>query len=421
MDTPSQSLHRSPISLPQELIDTIVDFLHNDTPTLIACSLVASNWLPSTRFHLFGTVCVRGVHEKNGLNVFLKFFRKASPVLSFAIRHLSIASFQARHGSASSPRVSAQVIAFFLRHLPSLKSLKLHNVDLEAEYSESRVRSNMWPARPFELERLDIEDVHVRSVKLPAQHLFEILGLFSRIDTLRIGHVHVYANTVAPTLVMAEQDVIPCLSDTLAVRSLSLQMLPSMDLCLQRLRDRLVLQAPFSLSVSHIWPQLNPMIRSLIVTARGSLSHLSMDGEWVLVNAGAPPDPHEWRTFDLSSCLKLSSFEFHIRMQDSVPVRNGNRWKRAVKVISLLPPSIHTVTFSLSTWGDDGRLALDHPEWGNLNRALAKLRSLQKLRVKWHDIQKPPKLRALMPQIFDARRQIIEENLDGAPIEVEFS
>ncbi|KAF9467313.1 hypothetical protein BDZ94DRAFT_1249060 [Collybia nuda] len=43
-------------SLPLELIDTSIDFLHADTQSLCACSLVCHGWLPATRFHLFGFV-----------------------------------------------------------------------------------------------------------------------------------------------------------------------------------------------------------------------------------------------------------------------------------------------------------------------------------------------------------------------------
>ncbi|KAF7351481.1 hypothetical protein MSAN_01580300 [Mycena sanguinolenta] len=37
----------------QELIDTVVDFLHDDQASLFSSSLVARNWVPATRYHLF--------------------------------------------------------------------------------------------------------------------------------------------------------------------------------------------------------------------------------------------------------------------------------------------------------------------------------------------------------------------------------
>jgi hypothetical protein len=45
--------------LPTELVDIVIDFLHSDDETLEVCSLVCRNWLPASRFHLFGTVRVK--------------------------------------------------------------------------------------------------------------------------------------------------------------------------------------------------------------------------------------------------------------------------------------------------------------------------------------------------------------------------
>ncbi|KAJ7634737.1 hypothetical protein FB45DRAFT_1025664 [Roridomyces roridus] len=42
--------------LPHELLDLIADNLHNDLGSLKACSLTASPFLPSTRYHIFSTI-----------------------------------------------------------------------------------------------------------------------------------------------------------------------------------------------------------------------------------------------------------------------------------------------------------------------------------------------------------------------------
>lgn len=46
--------------LSQELIDYIIDFLHNDLPTLRACSLASRCLLDASHHHLLGTVTVVG-------------------------------------------------------------------------------------------------------------------------------------------------------------------------------------------------------------------------------------------------------------------------------------------------------------------------------------------------------------------------
>ncbi|KAF7299666.1 hypothetical protein HMN09_00972000 [Mycena chlorophos] len=58
------------MSLPQELHDYIIDFLHLQRQSLCSCSLVCKAWLPSSRYHLFTHSTVR-VH-RNNLNSFLE-------------------------------------------------------------------------------------------------------------------------------------------------------------------------------------------------------------------------------------------------------------------------------------------------------------------------------------------------------------
>jgi len=40
-------------SIPQELVDIIIDYLHNDGGALRICALVCKNWIPCSRYHLF--------------------------------------------------------------------------------------------------------------------------------------------------------------------------------------------------------------------------------------------------------------------------------------------------------------------------------------------------------------------------------
>ncbi|OCH95240.1 hypothetical protein OBBRIDRAFT_613978, partial [Obba rivulosa] len=60
----SQKMARM-IALPSELIDSIIDFLHDDREALANCSLTCRSWLPRTRYHKFSTMIVtEDVKEK---------------------------------------------------------------------------------------------------------------------------------------------------------------------------------------------------------------------------------------------------------------------------------------------------------------------------------------------------------------------
>lgn len=45
--------------LPREITDMVIDFLHYDVQSLLACALVSSSWLRSSRLHLFHTCAIR--------------------------------------------------------------------------------------------------------------------------------------------------------------------------------------------------------------------------------------------------------------------------------------------------------------------------------------------------------------------------
>ncbi|KAK0434140.1 hypothetical protein EV421DRAFT_1841636 [Armillaria borealis] len=48
----------SSLSIPQELIEYIIDFLHDDIPTIRICSLVSCAFLPRSRYHIYSNVFI---------------------------------------------------------------------------------------------------------------------------------------------------------------------------------------------------------------------------------------------------------------------------------------------------------------------------------------------------------------------------
>ena len=53
--------------LPQEMIDYIIDFLHDDARTLASCAAVCHAFVEGSRFHLFGTFHVKTERVLSGL------------------------------------------------------------------------------------------------------------------------------------------------------------------------------------------------------------------------------------------------------------------------------------------------------------------------------------------------------------------
>jgi hypothetical protein len=56
--------------LPPELIDRIIDFLHDNKPTLAVCSLVCRNWVATSRLHYFESLVIDPVNVDRLVDLF---------------------------------------------------------------------------------------------------------------------------------------------------------------------------------------------------------------------------------------------------------------------------------------------------------------------------------------------------------------
>jgi hypothetical protein len=101
---------------PTELIDYIVDFHHSDRKTLSACSLVCRNWLPTSRFHLLGSIYV----WKSNVHSFVELLASPSSTITSYIHTLDIDVTRSIH-----IRVF-DVIAPYFKDMVAVKSITLY-------------------------------------------------------------------------------------------------------------------------------------------------------------------------------------------------------------------------------------------------------------------------------------------------------
>lgn len=80
--SPPPSPPQPPMSsyIPPELIDQIIDYLHNDPKSLNACALAARDWLPSTRYHRFRSI---RFHSAKKIDSFHQFSLNSPDVLPY--------------------------------------------------------------------------------------------------------------------------------------------------------------------------------------------------------------------------------------------------------------------------------------------------------------------------------------------------
>ncbi|KAJ7187335.1 hypothetical protein C8R46DRAFT_1059505 [Mycena filopes] len=119
----------SPKTLPRELCDLIVDYLHAERATLCSCALVCRAWLPASRFHLFAEISLteHEGHAAARLNALLgsphATFARAVRTLNF---HNALAPVQIRQ-----PRTGRIHVKTLLEIVPRIAQLRhIHTLAL---------------------------------------------------------------------------------------------------------------------------------------------------------------------------------------------------------------------------------------------------------------------------------------------------
>ncbi|KAJ7060810.1 hypothetical protein C8F01DRAFT_175282 [Mycena amicta] len=136
-------------ALAQELVDTILDFLHSDHHSLLQVSLVARKWVPATRYHLFERVMLSLVRHRGSLGgtydtarPFLDLCRSPLCTILPSIQEVSIAVEVER--APNEPGIIEELIEL----LGSSPVRKMHFLDLNHAISTSRPLAWIAPRLP---------------------------------------------------------------------------------------------------------------------------------------------------------------------------------------------------------------------------------------------------------------------------------
>lgn len=186
---PSSSESSSPdmvAQFPQELIDIIIDFLHNDKPSLYACSLVCQNWLESSRVHVFSSVMVKDQREFDDCPISIPYI---------------------------------QDLALFLDNIPFSsnfsKCTNLRTLQLYGNTTISNVPFELPSAFPFHrLESLSL----IRCFFQDAIHVVNLLFNCPRLNSLHIATVGWVENTRGNSLQEGRRNNFPPLLGELYVQ-----------------------------------------------------------------------------------------------------------------------------------------------------------------------------------------------------------
>jgi len=165
-------------SLPQELIDNVVDYLHPCKRDLCSVSLVSRKWHSRAKHHLYYRIRIICLDQNYTIAQFISHLDLA-PDIGPYIRELHIGRYlDSPTSTLADVSIDYTLVDAILQRLPSLQSLLLDGLQLYA--SKHVDKESQFPKRT--LKRLSLQKLYNS-----ADQLFLILGLFKKIDTLSIS------------------------------------------------------------------------------------------------------------------------------------------------------------------------------------------------------------------------------------------
>ncbi|KAI0782936.1 hypothetical protein C8Q75DRAFT_785999 [Abortiporus biennis] len=179
--------------VPQEIIEYVTDFLHDDPSTLISCSLTNSCWLRPARFHLYHTITVDSSYgvaseEIRPLLILLlssKMTREYTRELHFV-------------GGTFKPYYSPLAIPFIhqvLQRLPNLHTLKLFNINLGLDDQSIELRDVIAQLAlpPTDSFPNNLRKLSITCVPHSQKRLMSVLSWFNSIRLFHLSDYTTYA------------------------------------------------------------------------------------------------------------------------------------------------------------------------------------------------------------------------------------
>ncbi|KAI0786724.1 hypothetical protein C8Q75DRAFT_264148 [Abortiporus biennis] len=132
-------------SFPQELLDHIIDFLHDDKKALCTCSLICRSFLQTARYHLWRSLHITTRTEPSDKTTFRQFLDHLQSSPSTFCENIQFLTLDGNNDihTASNWAVYARTVHLdflfeLLNQLPSLRELKLLHVSIKGRYSRLR-------------------------------------------------------------------------------------------------------------------------------------------------------------------------------------------------------------------------------------------------------------------------------------------
>lgn len=168
--------------IPGELIDMVIDHLHDDRRSLAACSLVSKALLDAARYHLFYRINIDSDYSTLGFHDFFNFLLQGPPVARL-IQHLS---FYAGWRTDGPHDIDARQLGLIMDRCSSLRSLTLSYVTFRSRCAvkDAASASTPWALNGWTIPRLVIFDtINSEGASRVASYL-RVISAFKHIGSL---------------------------------------------------------------------------------------------------------------------------------------------------------------------------------------------------------------------------------------------
>jgi len=348
-----------------ELLETILEQLDEDNPSLLACSLVSkSHWLDSSRHVLFRKLTIDGRKRAFSAIGFAEYL-KSTPDVAKHVRELSLAELKLVSRGRIQPPLQFNTLATILKSLPSLETLDLENV-----MWESTDRATSVPV-DFSAHLKTLSLSRVVFLQDPPKSLLDILQLFSHLDHLVLGGIWAESSHNAPLgLPVPVPD-----AAKLKVNSLTLLDSKCNGAMLKFIRQTFALPPLQELDV--VCSQMRDVdkLQVFIREAGRYLKALRLDLSQVHVG---DDNPSQWNIINLSPCTLLRSLSFHIFMSSRQRTPGRWSWRSATDVLSTANSiPLQHVSFGLEMVNFRRAVhGFDYVDWSRLETILGRFVSL---------------------------------------------
>ncbi|TCD65524.1 hypothetical protein EIP91_002532 [Steccherinum ochraceum] len=342
--------------LAPELIDCIIDHLHDDRRSLKQCSLVAKLWLNSSYLHLFRSQhLARGKHD---FEVFLRHLMAPSCRLRFYLRRLVLDRDRGEKSSYSDP-VCKHFLQDVFGQLPRLKEFVC---SLVLNGCNDACRWQLFLPCPKDLDHVTLLDVSLETLPPLSAHL-DFLKLFGSIKYMDVLGSLVSSDTSPPDQMWPNnRALLPSIQELggmlTQLRIQSLRCATHMpDLLVPMICASSSVQTLSSLDLIFVDYEQSALYGMAIQKLGSTLTHLHLDISEFYDDVA----DFDYSYFRLDSCSNLSLLTFTVNFDDleSTPgvetsVRATEEFTGMLDIISTLSGSsaLRNIDFIILFSGD---------------------------------------------------------------------